>query len=154
MGSGKPSSTYLSRAQALASAIEIAAAVRAAAPVDGDAHMLEHEADLRDRALHPEPHFAKVASLKFLEQAFLTFWYESPDPRVRVFWSEVAKRGLPFRLRDVAREALARGRITSRLDHDAIIDLLTDEGLSTDERTKLDAMLGAYASRATARSRG
>jgi hypothetical protein len=64
-----PSETYLTRARTFAEAIDLAANVRRAAHVS-QAAMTKFEQKLKTMALDPEPPFAKVESLKQLENNF------------------------------------------------------------------------------------
>ncbi len=140
-----PTKKYLERAKAFAEAIDLATAVRKAAlGPKADLGMSRFEKKMKTKALEPEPAFAKLASLKYLEAAFFTYWNESPEPHVKTFWREVAKRGLPFHRRDWAKEALARGRITSQVEYEVVTDATGDDRFSSAEKAKLDSMLGAY----------
>ena len=142
------SEKYWTRARALADAIDIAIEVRAKAGGDGfDQNMTAFELDTKRMALNPEPASAKLASLKFLESAFLTYWNETVDDFVQTFWDEIAARGLPFSRRDPVRAALARGRITNEVDAELIADAVSDERFDVDERRRLDALLEAYGRR-------
>jgi hypothetical protein len=141
----RPSAKYLARANALAEAIDLAKQMREGALGPGaDTDMTLFEQEMKRMALEPEPAFAKLASLKHAEQAFLTYWNEATGPHIEAFWRELAKRGLTFQRRDVGRAALSRGRITSRVDYDAVKDAISDERFTDAEKKKLDKMLGAY----------
>ena len=74
-----PTKKYLERAKAFAEAIDLATAVRKAAlGPKADLGMSRFEKKMETKALEPEPAFAKLASLKYLEAAFFTYWNESP----------------------------------------------------------------------------
>ncbi len=132
-----PSAAYGARAKALAKASEIALAV-------GPRDMRAFHASTRAMALHPELGFATTSSLASLETAFFTYWNEASGAKVVAFWREVAKRRLPFKRRDVVGEVLAAGRIRNRGDYETVTDLISDERLTTAQRKRLGALLGAY----------
>lgn len=132
-----PSKSYVTRANALAEAAQLATEI-------GPRSMLRLHRSIRASALHPDLGFATVSSLASLEPTLFTFWNESHGPHVATFWREIARRGLPFRRRDVIGEVLARGRITNRNDYDTVTDLIADEQLTATQRRRLDSMLGAY----------
>ncbi|APR84189.1 gliding motility protein MglA [Minicystis rosea] len=132
-----PSPKYVERAEALAAAADIATAIRGDDP-------WAFELATKQMALHPGLGFAKLSSLASLESAFFTYWNEASGRAVEAFWSEVARRGLPFQRRDVVAEVLARGRITNREDYDTVTDRLGSDELSAEQKTRLSSMLGAY----------
>jgi hypothetical protein len=135
-----PSARYTERAEALAAAVDVAAEARSGAP-------WAIELATRQMALHPELGHATLSSLASLESVFFTSWNEGDGPEVEAFWRGVARRGLPFRRRDAAVEALARGRITNRGDYDTVTDLVSDvsnERFSRAQQAQLGSMLGAY----------
>ena len=141
-----PSRQYLERAEALGAAADIAIATRAGEP-------WSLELATKQMALCPELGYATLSSLASLETSFFTYWNEASGPDVEAFWREVARRGLPFHRRDVAAEALARGRITNRGDYETVTDLMGEDRFSADEKKRLSAMLGAYEA-AAVRPRG
>jgi hypothetical protein len=150
-----PSPKYLARAAAFAAAIDVATKLMAARPARYDAQLRRHHAELTKLALAPKPAFAKLASLRFLEQDFFTYWNETPEARATAFWRELAARKLPFERRDAPAEVLARGRITNAVDYEAIGDIgVDDERFPPAEQAKLHAARDAYAeSRVRARRR-
>ena len=149
-----PTEKYVARAKAFAEAIDLAISVRKAAlGPKADARMTKFEKETKAMVLNPQPAFAKLASLKYLEAAFFTYWNESSDPHVTRFWREVGKRKLPFHRRDWAKEPLARGRITSQVEYEVVTDAIGDDRFSNVEKAKLDSMLGAYGTAASKRAR-
>ena len=66
---------------------------------------------LKQMALNPEPQFKKVASIKYLENDFLTYWNESTDKEVDKFWIEIQKNGIDFEKKDTIKTVLKRGKI-------------------------------------------
>jgi hypothetical protein len=132
-----PSKAYVTRANALSEAVQIAVEI-------GPRGARRFHEATRAMALHPELGFATTSSLASLETAFFTYWNEAHGAHVEKFWREIARRRLPFRQRHVIREVLARGRITNRGDYDTVKDLISDEQLTAEQRRRLDSMLGAY----------
>lgn len=110
---------------------------------------------LARRALEPEPAFANLKSLAFLEDAFFTFWNESTGAHVRRFWHSIAERGLPFERKDIVGDVLLRGRIRTRIEYDHVTDglvVLRQEGkISATEQRRLSAMLDEYEARSRRR---
>lgn len=149
-----PTKAYLARAKAFAETIDLATAVRTAAHGrKADARITKFEQQLKALALAPDRAFASLASLKYLEVAFFTYWNECPEPHIATFWHQVAKRKLPYRLRDWAAEALTRGRITSQVEYEAITDAIGDDHFSQAETIKLESMLSAYALKTSKRAK-
>jgi hypothetical protein len=138
---GKPtrrlSKKYLARANALAAAVDIAAAVY---PTGAEAF----DISAKHMALHPEIGFESLESLAFLETAFFTYWNEGTEPHVDEFWKLVAQHGLPFRRRDPVRDIIRRGRILSDVEYEVASDGIDDERLSDSEKEQLGAILEAY----------
>ena len=116
--------------------------------------MTKLEQETKRMALNPDPAFAKVASLKYLEGAFFTYWNESTDPHVMTFWREVAKEGLPFRRRDPVKEVLARGKIQNDVEFEAVTDAFGDDRFNEAKKRRFDSLLGAYGSAVLKNARG
>jgi hypothetical protein len=138
---GKPtrrlSKKYLARANALAAAADIAAAV---SPTGAEVF----ETATKLMALHPELGFESLESLAFLESDFFTYWNEGTEPHVDEFWKLVAQHGLPYKRRDPLRDIIRRGRIRSGVEYEVATDGIDDERLREREREQLEAMLAAY----------
>lgn len=138
---GKPtrrlSKKYLARANALAAAVDIAAAVH---PTGAEAF----EIAAKLMALHPELGFEGFESLAFLENDFFTYWNEGTEPHVDEFWKLVAQHGLQYKRSDPVRDIIRRGRICSDVEYEVAIDGIDDERLSADEKEQLGAILEAF----------
>jgi hypothetical protein len=114
-----PGAKYLARARALAEAIDVGTVI---AKAESDVAWQEWEALFRTPALTPEPAFATLKSLTYLEDAFFTYWNEASGAHVERFWQQVAERGLPFQRKELVREVLARGRIRNEMEYQTIVD--------------------------------
>jgi hypothetical protein len=163
-----PSAKYLVRAQALAEAIDIgmplfrpmteAERETIRNPASDEEQIASYRAfclDIRQKVLSPEPPFAALRSLAYLEEAFFTSWNEGVGEHVEQFWQLIAERGLPFERRDVIREILTRGRIRNDIEFqavtDAIIVLRHIGKISDEEAAQLSDMLEAFERRALRR---
>ena len=146
----KPSAKYLARAAAFAEAIDIGLAIAKSTP---DREWADRWIDLcRTPALNPEPAFATLKSLAYLEEAFFTSWNEASGEHVERFWQQVAERGLPFQRKDLVREVLSRGRIRTEMEYQTIVDawvILQQIGkVSQAEADSLSKMMEQFEQRA------
>jgi hypothetical protein len=155
----QPSATYLVRARAFAEAVDIGISIYDACPPsdeDGLSNLpsstyARQSLDLARQALHPEPPFANLKSLAYLQDAFFTFWNESRGAHVARFWHTLAERGLPFAREDVIGRVLQRGRIRTVLEYEHVTDTMgasTQGKLSTTDQQRLSDMLDAYEKKA------
>lgn len=109
----------MARATAFAEAIDLGVAIARTLPEE----VWRDWATLyRKPAVQPEPPFANLKSLAYLEDAFLTYWNEASGEHIERFWQCVAERGLPFQRKDLAREILARGRIRTEMEYQTLVD--------------------------------
>ena len=115
----KPSAKYLARAAAFAEAIDIGTAIAKAVP---GVAWENWETLYKTSALAPEPAFATLKSLAYLEDAFFTYWNETSGEHIERFWQRVTERDLPFQRRDLVREVLSRGRIRTEMEYQTIVD--------------------------------
>jgi hypothetical protein len=137
-------SKYEEQADKLAKAVDIAEQV-----IKGSADfnpalakpMLDFGTQVKHKALNPEPQFKKIASLKYLESDFFTFWNESGGPDVDKFWDKVFESRLGYFRKDEIQDVLKRKRIknihefhfitdnivvyeeTGRLNHEQVTEL-------------------------------
>jgi len=91
--------TYQERAERLSKAVNIAVKVVNESKRFGDdfkTPMINFCNQIKQMALNPEPQFKKVASIKYLESDFLTYWNESTDKEADKFWIELHKNGIDF----------------------------------------------------------
>jgi hypothetical protein len=151
-----PIPKYLARARAFAEAIDIGVELRAAQE-DGEGNDGTHELSWKEQALAPEPPFANLRSLAYLEDAFFTYWNEASGEHVERFWRRVTDRGLPFQRRDVVGEVLSRGRINNDIEYQMITDSIVIQHqvgkISPAEADRLSNMLRQFEKRSVARRR-
>jgi hypothetical protein len=145
MPAKRPSAKYLARATAFAEAVDIGLTIAKAGP---DIAWQDWEELFKRPAIEPEPVFATLKSLAYLEDAFFTYWNEASGEHVERFWERVAKRGLPFERKHLVREVLARGRIRTEMEYQAIVDclvMLQPLGRITDaEADRLGKMMSRF----------
>ena len=106
--------TYQERAERLSKSVDIAVKIVNESEQFGDdfkTPMINFCNQLKQMALNPEPQFKKVASIKYLENDFLTYWNESTDKEVDKFWIEIHKNGIDFEKKDTIKTVLKRGKI-------------------------------------------
>jgi hypothetical protein len=168
MISRPPSAKYTARAQAFAEAIDIGISLfvpmsegerrnlaSPPSPEEEIAQMTTEWSRYKADALTPEPAFATVRSLAYLEEAYLTYWNEAAGGHVERFWQAVAERALPYKRRDILREVLNRGRIGSEAEYETVTDSLAVQQqlgmISAEEAIKLNEFLGQYEERLNAR---
>jgi hypothetical protein len=122
MNTKGPSAKYLARARALAEAIDLGIDLYAALPAEEGTSLSKASLEQKAMALSPEPAFANLRSLAYLEEAFFTYWNEAGGQHIDRFWQLVAERKLPFQRKDIVREVLRRGRIDSDIEYQATSD--------------------------------
>ena len=152
-----PSAKYLARARALAEAIDLSIGLYAALPAHERGSMMKASLERNRMVLAPEPPFANLRSLAYLEDEFLTYWNEASGEHIERFWQLVAERDLPFRRKDVVREALSRGRINNDIEYQTITDSIVIQQqigkISRAEADRLSKMLGQFEKGSVARRR-
>ncbi len=166
----QPGAKYLARAQALAAAIDIGLSLYCPMEEPGgdrlyslplpEEQIASHRAsylELKQKALSPEPPFANLRSLAYLENAFFTEWNEGAGQYVERFWQLAAERGLPFERKDVVRQVLDRGRISNEAEYHTIVDslvVLEQIGkITPDEAGRLSKIIGSFEKRGARRPR-
>jgi hypothetical protein len=147
--SNEPTAEYMTRARALAEAVDIAVKIAVVRPGELTGDEIEFwRVHVKKKALAPEPPFANFESLAYLEETFFTYWNEAEGEHVERFWRLLAERGLPFRRRDVVREVLERGNIRDYLERQHVIDglvILQQTGkISRQEADRLSLMLKQF----------
>lgn len=117
--------TYQERAEQFAKIVDIAD------KIIRDSKTLSEESKLqilnwgqqtKYMALNPEAPFRKVASIKYLENDFLTYWNESNGPDIEKFWAELYQSGFDFKRKDAIQTVLKRKRIKDIHEYDSVID--------------------------------
>jgi hypothetical protein len=146
----RPSPKYLARARAFAEAVDIGVELRAAHE-EGEGSDATQELLWKEQALAPEPPFANLRSLAYLEDAFFTYWNETSGEHIERFWQRVTERGLPFQRRDVVGEILSRGRINNDIEYQTVTDSIVIQQqmgrISPAEEDRLSSMLGQFEKR-------
>jgi len=77
-----------------------------------------------EMANNPKPQFRKLASLKFLENDFLTYWNEAKGVDIELFWKKVYFNKLNFKRKDVIATVLKRKKIKDIHEYNVIVDTL------------------------------
>ncbi|MCB0704277.1 MAG: hypothetical protein KDC34_03170 [Saprospiraceae bacterium] len=116
---------YQERAEQLAKAIDIAEKIMLSSKSLDDitkTHFLNWGRELKNLALHPEPVFRKIASLKYLENDFLVYWNEAEGKDVEDFWIEIYKNGIDYERKDTIQAVLKRNKIKDVHEYDNVID--------------------------------
>lgn len=106
---------------------------------------------IKQLALNPEPQFKKVASIKYLETDFFTYWNESADKEVDKFWIELHKNGIDFEKKDTIQTVLKRGKIKDIQEFDNIIDNIVAAEqvgrINREQTIELNKMIGDFENR-------
>jgi len=146
--------TYRDRAERLSKAVDIAVKIVNESERFGDdfkTPMINFCNQVKQMALNPEPQFKKVASIKYLENDFLTYWNESADKEVDKFWIELHKNGIDFEKKDTIQTVLKRGKIKDIHEFDNIIDnIVVAEQIGRidqEQVIKLNKMIGDFENR-------
>jgi hypothetical protein len=142
-----PSVKFLARADAFLAAHEIADRTAETRQREVYAPLANHDVELIAIGA-----VRTIAQLRYIEDAFFTYWNEAPPNETRAFWEEVGRAGLPYTRRNLLAEILERGRIPSRAHYDRAVDALmsaVQEGLITEsDADRLGRMIDAYEKRA------
>jgi hypothetical protein len=146
--------TYQERAERLSKAVDIAVKIINESERFGDdfkTPMINFCNQIKQMALNPEPQFKKVASIKYLESDFLTYWNESADKEVDKFWIELYKNGIDFEKKDTIQTVLKRGKIKDIHEFDNIIDnIVVAEQIGRNNKEQvieLNKMIGDFENR-------
>lgn len=146
--------TYQERAERLSKAVDIAIEIINESDRFGNdfkTPMINLCAQIKQMALNPEPQFIKVASIKYLENDFLTYWNESADREVDKFWNELHKNGIDFEKKDTIQTVLKRGKIKDIHEFDNIVDnIVVAEQIgriNKEQAIELSNMIGDFENR-------
>jgi len=118
-------SKYEEQADKLARAVDIAEQIiKESADFNADLvkPMLDFGTQIKDNALNPEPQFKKLASLKYLESDFFTFWNESTGSDVDKFWDRVFESRLGYVRKHPIQDVLKRKKIRNIHEFDFVTD--------------------------------
>lgn len=86
--------------------------------------MLTYGFNCKRHAQEVDPQIKALASIKSLENDFLTYWNEAKGEHIEIFWQMIYQNGLDVERKDVIRKVLKRGRIQSNREFNDIKDLL------------------------------
>jgi len=146
--------TYQERADRLTKTIDIAETVIKLSDTlseDRRSRMLQWGQQVKHMALNPEPQFKRLASLKYLENDFLTYWNEASGPDVERFWLTVGNSGIDFERKDILKAILTRRRIRDIHEYDYVIDsIVVAEQLgkiNVEQVVELNKYLGEFEER-------
>jgi hypothetical protein len=146
--------TYKDRAERLARTVDIAELVIKTSDTlseDTKSRKLQWGQQIKQMALNPEPQFKRVASIKYLENDFLTYWNEASGPEVEKFWTTLNKSGIDFERKDMLNVILKRGRIKDIHEYDYVVDsiLVAEQTgkINSDQVVMLNGFLGAFEQR-------
>ncbi len=146
--------TYQERAERLSKAVDIAVKIVNESERfrdDFKTPMINFCTQVKQLALNPDPQFKKVASIKYLERDFLTYWNESADKEVDKFWAEIHKNGIDFEKKDTIQTVLKRGKIKNIHEFDNIIDnIVVAEQIgriNQEQVIELNKMIGDFENR-------
>jgi hypothetical protein len=143
--------TYNNRAEQLSMAIDIAEKIiNESLSIDEvtKKHFINFGQQMKEMALHPKPQFKNIASIKHLENDFLTYWNESSGEDVEMFWRLIAQHEIPFERKDLLKKVLLQKRIKNSIEYDHVIDgIVVDEQtgrISSDDAHKLNQYLSEF----------
>jgi hypothetical protein len=146
--------TYQERAERLAKAVDIAIKIINESDRFGNdfkTPMINFCNQVKQMALNPEPQFKKVASIKYLENDFLTYWNESAEKEVDKFWNQLYKNGIDFERKDTIQTVLKRGKIKDIHEYDNIVDnIVVAEQIgriNKEQAIELSQMMGDFENR-------
>lgn len=146
--------TYQERAEKLSKAVDIAVKIINESERFEDDYkipMINFCNQIKQLALNPEPQFKKVASIKYLETDFFTYWNESADKEVDKFWIELHKNGIDFEKKDTIQTVLKRGKIKDIQEFDNIIDNIVAAEqvgrINREQTIELNKMIGDFENR-------
>jgi hypothetical protein len=144
---------YKERVVALLAAIDVGTEIQSRSwdpeyTAEQRAEIVGQLAQLRAMVANPEQPFRNLKSLRYLEDAFFTYWNEANGLHVEEFWARLGTLGSPFVRQDHLRDVLAAGRITNRHQYDAVQDNLVLweqlRRISSEEARVLSTLLGRF----------
>ena len=110
--------------------------------------LLDMARQTREWAFNPGTEFRNLKSLFYLEKDFFTFWNESSDASVELFWKEIKSAGLAFKRKDILSEIFKRKKIKNIHEFNYVIDSLViaqQEGrITLEQATILNTYLGDF----------
>ena len=146
--------TYNNRTDQLVTAIAIAEKIiNESLSIDEvtKKHFIDFGQQIKEMALHPTPQFKNIASIKHLENDFLTYWNESSGEDVEMFWRLITQYEISFERKDILKKVLLQKRIKNNVEYDHVISgisIAEQTGrISNDEALKLNQYLSAFEKR-------
>ncbi len=118
-------SKYEQEASRLARAIEIAEiVVNESVEIDSivKRRLLEFGAEMKQSVLFPQPRFKNLASLKYSESDFFTYWNEADGLHIENFWDKVFESNLGYVRKDLFHDVLKRKKIKNIHEFECITD--------------------------------
>lgn len=94
----------------------------------------------RELIENAEPKFQNMSSLKYDQDAILTYFQESSGEDVDEFWRQIKEQDLPFTRENRMLKILKRKKINNDIEYDFVIDVMVaylQEGMITDDEVKL-----------------
>jgi len=114
-------------------------------------HIILSYTEWKESAIHPEPQFKNLTSLKFIINNVFTYFQESTGPTVEYFWKRIKEEKLDYQRENKMKKILARGKIKGRLEYEYVVDMIIvseQVGLTTKrESEKISQMLEEYESK-------
>lgn len=116
--------SYEQRAEQFAKVCDIAIQMLSDAniPLEEKTRMIRTSMSDKELALHPEPMYKRIGSLKCIEAEHFWYWNEHQGVHIDKFWQEVKAAGLGYHRKDIFVKILMRGRIGNRIEYDYVID--------------------------------
>lgn len=145
--------SYEEESTNLAKAIDIGMQVIKNAPPKNfeptHVHMfLKSYAEYKHNALYPDPQFRTLASLKYINDSFFSYYQEGAGKTVDLFWQEVKAQGLPYKRENRLKKILERKKIKSVIEYDYAVDTIVpfeQEGMiNKKEAALLKQMIGDF----------
>jgi len=146
--------TYQERAEKLEKAIDIAQNIVSQSlemEISLKKAMLSFGNTTKNDALNPEPKFRKIASIKYLENDFLTYWNEAKGNDIENFWKEIYNKEIDFERKDTIKLVLKRNKIKNRNEYNTIIDTIVVAEqigrITTEQKETLSKLIGQFENR-------
>lgn len=101
---------------------------------------IEFYQNSRELIENAEPKFQNMSSLKYDQDAILTYFQESSGEDVEYFWKQIKEQDLPFKRENKMLKILKRKKINNDIEYDFVIDVMVayrQEDMITDDEVKL-----------------
>lgn len=116
--------TYEQRAEKFAKVCDIAIKVLSEAnlPAEEKERMIRISKSDKKLALHPQPIYKRIGSLKCIEEEHFWYWNEHKGTHIDQFWNELKNTIIGYERKDRFAKILKRERIDSKIEYDYVID--------------------------------